>query len=562
MNPLGALESLLRPGTQLGSQEMGVTQSIDKLLSDMERRSKSLGSANVPEDHQLEAVKRFWGRQEIQTFRDAYQLSWALCVPHQPGGPCVMEDRPRFKRVLDGVGAWKSRPNAFRRCYQGLVKSYFTYDTFEDNVSAVGRQNWTTLRGYLDENARGILDKKVNPDWATTAVGNRKLFGDEPCAPYVDALLHGDDGAINQLCEHLGIAQTSWFLRELVLAQITKAAGYGDARFKELLPRLLTLLSENVVLRDRGFVMVLDRYAKVTDTPLHQALRDLAVQWWGNPWLRSNKTRWGGVSENARAMVADWLKLEFIETFFTKLAEDGMGDRRRMEFWKRYVKSIGHIEFALGSVARYSREPDFVALRKKMTGLICELNASGTNNAFIMTMGNLVVVEFSGMGNALYGYPAGKKLPFDTSEPLELGTTMTNSLKRKSAANLWMSHQDGIHGWAKWEPMFEATLFKEFGIKAGPASSQIGRTQRAPPPPPQAPQASRPADPWQVAADASQRYTSGALKRLATEHGLQIQDKSSQGGVVWVRADADDPLVTRILTRWGFRHKPGKGWWK
>ena len=259
MNPLGALESLLRPGTQLGSQEMGVTQSIDKLLSDMERRSKSLGSANVPEDHQLEAVKRFWGRQEIQTFRDAYQLSWALCVPHQPGGPCVMEDRPRFKRVLDGVGAWKSRPNAFRRCYQGLVKSYFTYDTFEDNVSAVGRQNWTTLRGYLDENARGILDKKVNPDWATTAVGNRKLFGDEPCAPYVDALLHGDDGAINQLCEHLGIAQTSWFLRELVLAQITKAAGYGDARFKELLPRLLTLLSENVVLRDRGYVMVLDR---------------------------------------------------------------------------------------------------------------------------------------------------------------------------------------------------------------------------------------------------------------------------------------------------------------
>jgi len=53
-------------------------------------------------------------------------------------------------------------------------------------------------------------------------------------------------------------------------------------------------------------------------------------------------------------MVADWLKLEFIETFFTKLAEDGLGDPRRMNFWKRYVKSIDHIEFALGSSARNS----------------------------------------------------------------------------------------------------------------------------------------------------------------------------------------------------------------
>lgn len=562
MNPLSALESLLRPGTQLGAQEMGVAQGIDKLLSDMEKQSKARGSAKVPEDHQLEAVKRFWDRQEVQTFRDAYQLSWALCVPHRPGGPCVMEDRPRFKRVIDAVGTWKSRPNAFRRCYQGLVKSYFTYDAFGDDVPPVGRQNWKLLRGYLQENVRAILDKQVNPDWATTAVGNRKLFGEEPCAPYVDGLLHGDNGAINHLCEQLGIAQTSWFLRELVLAQIRVATDSGDAKFKDLLPRLLTLLGENAVLRDRGLMVVLDRYAKVPGMHLHQALRDFSVFWWGNPWLRSNKTRWGGASEDAREMVADWLKLEFIETFFTKLAEDGMGDRRRMEFWKRYVKSIGNVQFALGSAARYSRESEFVALREKMTGLICELNASGTNNAFIMTMGNLVVVEFSGMGNALYGYAAGEQLPFDTSEPLQLGISAQNSLKRKSASILWMSHQDGIHGWAKWEPMFEATLLKEFGIKAGAVPTQVGRTQRAPPSSPRVPEALPKADAWRAAADASQRYTPAALKKFASEHGLQVDDKSSQGGSMWVRTGNESPLVTKMLTRWGFHHKTGKGWWK
>ena len=49
-----------------------------------------------------------------------------------------------------------------------------------------------------------------------------------------------------------------------------------------------------------------------------------------------------------------------------------------MNFWKRYVKSIDHIEFALGSTARNSRERDMVLLRKKMTGLVQALDASGT----------------------------------------------------------------------------------------------------------------------------------------------------------------------------------------
>jgi hypothetical protein len=263
-------------------------------------------------------------------------------------------------------------------------------------------------------------------------------------------------------------------------------------------------------------------------------------------------------------MVADWLKLEFIETFFTKLAQDGVGDRRRMEFWKRYVKSISHIEFALGSTARNDDDPDYVVLRDKMKGLIRYLDASGNNNAFIMSIGNLVAVEFGGMGNAFYGYDSRAPRLFDTLKPLRLAVNARNSLKH-DAHMLKMSHQDGIHNWDKWEHMFEATLRKEFSIEPGAAAPQVRRVP-APtavaPPSAEAIAARQQAEAWAAAADLSQPYSRAALNKLANRQGFQVDDKTPQGGSLWVRTDASVEHVTRMLTRWGFQHKPGKGWWK
>lgn len=535
---------------------------IDALLVAMKARSKSGGGRAPPEDHQLDAVRRYWDSQEVTTFRDAYLLSWSLCLPHHPRGQCVMEDRPRLQGVLDSVDAYKPKPSAYRRCYQGLVKCYFTYDADAPEVPSVGRKNWGVLRDYLHDHNRDIRDGGPTPEWVDTAVENRQLFGEAPCAPYVSALLQGDASCIDNLCEQLAIGKGSWFLRQLVLAQVEGATKLRHGEFQRLLPRLLGLLANNEVLRDRGMILVLDRYAQVPGTALHHGLRDHAVAWWGNPWLPSNATRWGGVAPAARSMVAEWLKLEFIETFFTKLAEDGLGDPRRMEFWKRYVKAIDHIEFALGSFARNSREQDFVTLRKKMTGLICELDASGTNNAFIMRMGNLVAVEFSSLGNALYGYDAGRSVPFDTTQVLRLATDGRNSLKQKGKSILWLKHQDGIHNWNRWEDMFDATLRKEFGIlPSTPAPRSNDRTSQ----PSQSLSSAKRGvggSPSNRSGTTSESYSNVALRRFAAIHGLEVDDKTSMGGNLWVRGFSSDEMVNQVLTRWGFRAKPGKGWWR
>ncbi|WP_413456961.1 EH signature domain-containing protein [Herbaspirillum huttiense] len=549
MSALAHLAALLHPALEEGRRLTSADSGIDDIIAQMTTKSKSRKSGHVVDDHLLYTVKQFWESQEVRSFRDAYLLSWGLCLPHRPQGACLLEDQPRLQKVLDGIDAWRENPRAYRRCYQGLVKSYFTYDGLAESTPATGIQNWKKLRDYLLNRNNLVKDNSPNPEWVETALGNKQLFSDRPCEPYVDALLRGDSGAIDHLCEQLGINKASWFLRELVLAQVQAATKLGHAEFQTLLPRLLELLGKNQVLRDRGMVMVLDRYVEVPGMVLHQGLRDQAVAWWGNPWLPSHETEWGGVTPAARAMVVDWLKLDLIETFFTKLAEDGFADPRRMNFWKRYVKAIDDIEFALGSTARNSRERDMVLLRHKMKGLLCDLDANGTNNAFIMRMGPLVAVEFSGLGNAFYGYDARKSVPFDTSESLRLDVNGQNSLKHRGKSLLRMSHKDGIHNWSKWEEMFAATLRAEFGIDPSAPAVSRGRTARS---------FTRVEEVDHLKLD----YSSSALHRLKNRYGFQIEDNTSRGGNLWVLTDTANQKVNATLTHWGFHHKPGKGWWK
>jgi hypothetical protein len=558
MSALDRLGDLLRGSAGAGVRPLPVDTSIDTVIAGLVRHAKTGTSAAVPEDLQEQAVRRFWDSQRFDNLKDARLVSFGMCVPSRSSGPCIMEDRQRFKAVLDsrgGVDQWLDEPRWYRRCYQGLVRSYFTYDAFIDKASAVGKQNWGDLRDYLNERTQNIVDKTVNPDWVTTAVNNRLLFTEDPCAPYAAAALDGDTSTLDFLCEQLGVIKASWFLRELVLAQVRQATKLGHERFKERIPMLVRLLEGNRVLRDKGLILMLDKYASVTQHIIDEPLRNAAVEWWGNPWLPSNEMRWGGVVPKAREMVAEWLKREFIEAFFTKLAEDGVGDRRRANFWLRYAKSMGNIQFALGARALYSTDRDFVALRQKMKGLYTELKTTdSSNNAFVMTMGSLVAVEFGGMGNAFYGYDERKVLPFDMSQPVVTAKNARNSLKH-SQRMLWMQHQDGIKGWNKWEGMFEATLKKEFDIRPNVVAQRAPTRAAVPQPTPRPP-------PTAVPAQTNSGFSMASLVSLARARNLTLDDLSDKNGNLWIRTGDDDLYVNKVLLDWQFNYRPGKGWWR
>lgn len=588
---------MLVQASQNSPVEILIGDDIDGVVHKLAKTLKFGRGNEEPKDLQIEAVKRFWNTGRIETLRDARLVAFGLAVTPFGDRRCLMEEKELFGFALNGIDSWQGTPRQFRKCYQGLVRSYFDYDGVARKTPEIGKVNWRKLRDYLNKHSTTIRDSSLNPDWVLCSISNVGLFSESPCTSYAKELAAGNNDHVNDIRQLLGISDSSWFTWELILAQIKHATELNHEEFQASVSGLLRLLGGNQVLRDRSLQILLNRYVKIPHPQQHAGLKDYAVVSWGNPWLSSNQDAWGGVEDNARLMVSNWLKLEFIELFFTKLTEDHLGDTRRVKFWTKYVPAIEEIHFALGTYAMESHDKDFVELRKKLDGLIVELQDSvGKNNAFIMRVGDLLAVEFSGQSNAFYGYSVKNGIPFDISKPVKTPVNWKNSLKH-SKNKLKLSHQDNILGHGNWEDRFEEQLRINFGLRPGiasanrasvtpvwndvstsnlqpnilnekisldhsivnvssnteqtvnrrtvPISTSDNNTEYRPKPFP----INRP-------------YTMDNLLEFSLHTGYGVQDRSNRGGAIWVTAPNHIEHVRKVLSDWGFSFALGKGWWK
>lgn len=556
-------EAALRRKLPTGERE------VDAEISKLRLRLSSGGGRGLQQNMVAEAVARFSADGRLASFRDAYLVSHGVLLTAEGGHPPVIEDLARFPLLLDGVSGYLDEPRRFRRCYQGLLHGYFGYDPEDAQRPAAGRQNWSRLQSFLGERVSFVLGDRQNPRWAECLQGHLNLFGTDPCGRYGDSLLAGQTAEVDELSQELRIADSSWFMRKLYLSQVRAILAKPDQQYLEQLPQLVGLLTDNAIILDEGLALTLDRHARTSPTPISPHLREMAARTWGNPWLPGNSTRWGRVGPEVRAMVTEWLKLEFIRDFFILLAENRNGDTRRLEYWERYVSAIGQIHFALGSQALLNPSRDYVAMRKRMEGLTIPLHDQvGSNNAFIMQIGSLVLVEFSGFSNACYGYETSKTLPFVLDgTPLTTPIDGPNSLKHARRA-LWLQHQDGIKGFETWEQRFEAAL-AEHGIHPQSGASMKSR-RRAPNDRPTVQRAAAPTattnapqrPPTSPSSPTSAFFSLQTLREFARQEGLEVIDQRQKGGSLWVRADDSNPLISKTLRSWGFRYKDArKGWW-
>ncbi len=545
MSALDRLKILLDRGSEKAlAREWHADHSIDGHIQRLDGYQRQ-GMAIPERDVQEEAVRRFWTSHRINSLREARLVSYGVALPVGQKRLRIIEDKERFPALLEGVDRYLSRPRQYRRCYQGLLSGYFGYDPEAAETPSTGRENWKHLRSYLGSNSVGVREGTRNPQWTESLQRHPTLFGEEPCEPYGPALLAGDRTEVDELRDVLRISDSSWFMRKLFLAQIQAAITRPDGAFQGLLPSLLELLRGNQIIHDQGLALVLDRYAHIEPMALHTDLRNTAVNGWGNPWLDRNQPRWGRVGHRARTMVTEWLKLEFIEAFFTLLAEENAGDNRRLEFWKRYASVIDDIHFALGADARNNGTRDFVVLRKKMEGRLVELRGTvGANNAFIMKMGPVVVVEFSAHSNACYVYDM--PLPFHLDQPVSMPVDAKNSLKNSRNISRFR-HQDNVGGYDTWEDRLESILAGLDGIHSDGANA-AARPVRL--------EANGLSTDW-FAVGFSQK----ALDQFAATLSIEIKDMTSRNGNLWVLVDDSDLDINKTLLHWNFGYKPGKGWW-
>jgi hypothetical protein len=578
------LGTALEPQRVFHAPVWGDPQAMSKALREIRRQFGGASEGRPNTDVLQRALRSFAQTQTIASFNDLKYVCYGVTVPLAEGSWRVIDRPPLFDRVLELVNAREGQPKQFRRCYQGLLNAYFCFDKQVESAQQAAA-NWGVLGKYLDGRLANVRkasrQRGEPPPWLELLHQNRNLFGEEPCARYARALMAGDPSSLRTVCSGLGIPDNTWVWDEALLAYVALVCKGSDRAYREGLKAVLDLVNGRADLRmpegiaRRATAMSTVRYAKCADRSEHTELRDTAIQRIGNPWLR--RAAWDAevADESARQMVEGWLKRRLIKDFFELLAQDGGADLRRLNYWLKWEPKITDMWFVLGADARRNPLPEFKALRERMAGRDRVLvEPTGSNNAFVMRIGPLLVIEFGVTGNACYVFAASD---FKTNLELrELTLNGKNPLKQMTMATR-LSHM------SSWEARFDAELASL--LASTPASKgELSQHRRPATPSAQVPDERRPG-PVRMASDNSQatpavaaiptappthlpvrltKFNTSQIVSFCRAVGVSFDDKRDrEGGCFWVylKDPAQHRTLARMLEELGFCHALNKGYW-
>lgn len=254
-------------------------------------------------------------------------------------------------------------------------------------------------------------------------------------------MLTGDTDCLRPL-DTVNAPPESWARRAAVITGLAAALAASDSAVQSNVEPLLVRLDEQASAVDQGFGMVLQRWTRLKDQPESPRLRDRATRQWGSPLALANHQNWDyHAGKEARLMVTRWITRRAIEVFFA-MAGGPTADAERIEFWRRYADAITDFRFYLGTGGRRQ----LGRIRQEIGGLaddrsIVKNLSHSSINAFAMTIGDYMFVEFSEVGNALYIYEPRQLPPgFNHASPTP------KDLKSRWHAIKWVSHMSRWQG--------------------------------------------------------------------------------------------------------------------
>jgi hypothetical protein len=445
-----------------------------------------------------------------------------------------------------------------------LLLSYWSFPRFSESTPQSAHQGWLTLREWLKEQTRLLQSTEVKkPLWFRTLNQNSNLLGEEPCKPYEKDLLVGESTQLNEALINLAVPANSWLREEAVLAQIEAGISLNDSGFKTWITRLITVacgesnfkISKSLSIR--CIALLVSRYAKCSEKPEHMPLRDAAITFIGNPWL--HRAAWdshvvasdGKPDIEARQMLNAWLKVRLIKDFFDLLSEDRSADGRRLNYWLRFEPLIEDMWFVLGADAAADKRKDYEEFRQRAKGRLLDLvgTTAPENNAFLMRIGQYVVVEFGLVGNACYVYR------FDSlSDDIKRRLRSEVYKARLDIAYLKVSgHKPRLLHQGAWEPRFDNEICPLIGFRP-----PLGKRRAS------LPDTARPKNIIVVdkATAKASHLNMLVFDTVISRFGLRVNDLRSKGGCIWILTDDRNPSVCFQLKSLGFSYKSGKGWWR
>lgn len=122
---------------------------------------------------------------ELASFRQIKYVCFGVAT-HYGNDGCLLENTPLFAKLIAYVDSLQTEPRKFRRCYQGLLNSYFHYRTSDIKPSA--KKNWLQLRDFLARRRPVLAKHKPVVLWVEVLSQHHNLLEDEPCKPYAEAV--------------------------------------------------------------------------------------------------------------------------------------------------------------------------------------------------------------------------------------------------------------------------------------------------------------------------------------------------------------------------------------
>lgn len=507
-----------------------------KVLAQVRRRHD--GPSSPPDSHTLAAAAaRFIRTGAPEDWRSLKHVCFGVASPLD-NGKSVLSIADLRQRLF-GFAQNHDEPRRQLKCFQALLSAYFSFPlTKSSSEDAV--DGWHDLRDWLSTRADALSRfPGRKPGWFTLLNEHLNVLGDNPCDRYGGLLLKGDGSELEAIRQGLGIPLDSWFQEEAVLAHIRAAVRLGHEQFKDALKDLLSVSSgKSGVTLSRSMQIkcvasLVSRYAKCSERPEHQGLRDAAVSIVGNPWLR--RASWdasvlddtGQPDDGARELVYGWLKRRLITDFFELLSSDAMGDRRRLDYWLRFEPFIEDMWFALGSDVMFRKGTEFDDFRSRAKGRLFYLDGTTVgNNAFIMRMGEYVAVEFGQRGHAfsLFRWDSLPRLVM--SKLLAGQERMDINLQTLKATDEKKRHVDSPVALVSWEQKFDAFICPLLGRKPDRRPAFVP-----------------------------------AFEAILSKFNLEAED-GRPNGYLWVKTDDRNTAVKRALGHLGFVYRSGRGWYK
>lgn len=464
MDALDSLQLTLGRQTQLSLSRLRAADLLP-LKAEQGRLREWLGDVDRKDNDAPEtidaAVAAFVRTGMIKGARQLRLVCHGCAELNEKAGVRLIEDNMLFGRLLDWVTREQPQRRLFRKCYRGLLNSYFSYDPYRVGAPTAGQDNWQRLRQFLGAQLPTLRSPLANPVWVEYLSGQPGLFSEDPTLPYTRALADGNWPDFEHLCEQLGIGDESWLVREIVLIQVRSLTGEDDATLAEYLADILLLLTDHPLHADAGLTLLLDRYADAAPGLLPDSLGEFAVRRWNNPWLPASRGQWL-CSERGRVQAASWLKRRLLQTFFSDLSNDAGTRNRRYTFWSLYGEELEGLYFALGQEAYTSEAPVLRRFRQDGRGLILRLTESKQEmHACILQFKHHHVVEFNRGEHVAYFYDTRQGTPpFYLSKGwIEVGALGVEKVSQgtgSAAQSLPLRHQD--ERGHPWEERFAGEL--------------------------------------------------------------------------------------------------------